>query len=692
MKLQSVAGVVFAMVLVVASSAYAQPSAGVLFQSGLYQEKVKGDLDAAIKVYERVLKELPKDRPVAAKALLHIGLCYEKMGKQEAQKAYRRLIQEFADQHDVAAEARMRLAAMERDNGKPEVTVRQVWSFKEPGDEPQSDYSGAPSPDGRYLSFTNWVGYGNLAVRDLATGEYRDLTNEGTWDEPDQWSGSSIWSPDGKQIAYAWYNEYHWELRIVGLDGSEPRVLYRNKEMKVEHPNGIRPFAWSHDGKYILARFLKRPDPKERVWEIVLVSATDGSVRVLKSLKSLLRYHRMSLSPDGRYVVYARPVEEDEEERDIFLLATDGRGEAPLVEHPADDWAPFWTPDGKTIVFMSYRSGEYDAWLMQVADGKPVGEPQLVRRDTGEMYPMGFTREGSLYYGLRGGSTDVYVASIDPATGKLLAPPTKAILKFEGFNRSPAWSPDGKSLAYVSWRPSPGSSRRRRVLVIRSVETGQERELYPESRLQQLRWSPDGRSILCGRGRSLQLIDVQTGDVTGLVQFDPAVMGGIAHAAWSPDGKAIFYVKTIEYSRSIVAHDLETGKEKELWEGVHWAGLGISPDGRQLVFAKDYKTLMVIAVEGGESRILHEEGFFAFRCPPTWTADGRYVLFGKRNPNELWRVPAEGGELQKVLAMNRLEDVSVHPDGRRIAFTGGYRIKMEVWALENFLPKSTAGK
>ena len=147
-------------------------------------------------------------------------------------------------------------------------------------------------------------------------------------------------------------------------------------------------------------------------------------------------------------------------------------------------------------------------------------------------------------------------------------------------------------------------------------------------------------------------------------------------------------------------HDLETGEEKELWqEGVHWVGLGISPDGRQLVFGKDYKTLMVMAVEGGESRILHrlQEGGFAFDCSPTWTADGRYVLFGKCNPTfretqsqELWRVPAEGGEAQKLLEMEGLGDISLHPDGQRIAFTGGGRNISEVWVMENFLPEFKA--
>ena len=67
-----------------------------------------------------------------------------------------------------------------------------------------------------------------------------------------------------------------------------------------------------------------------------------------------------------------------------------------------------------------------------LADGKPQGEPQLIKRDTGQMRPMGFTREGSLYYGLGTASTDIYAASIDPTTGEILGPTDTSLAKKGG--------------------------------------------------------------------------------------------------------------------------------------------------------------------------------------------------------------------------------------------------------------------
>ena len=75
-----------------------QQSAEQLYQSGLYKEQVEGELEKAIAIYEQILKDFPQNQVTAAKALYHIGLCYEKLGNKEAKKAYQRIIDEYPGQ------------------------------------------------------------------------------------------------------------------------------------------------------------------------------------------------------------------------------------------------------------------------------------------------------------------------------------------------------------------------------------------------------------------------------------------------------------------------------------------------------------------------------------------------------------------------------------------------------------------
>jgi len=580
------------------------------------------------------------------------------------------------------------------------MVARQVWAG------PRVDILGAPSPDGRYLSYVDWE-TGDQAVRDFATGENRRLTNKGTWFESSEFALFSTMSPDSQQVAYAWFNEdFFYDLRIVGLHGSEPRVLYSNKELPY-----LQPAAWSPDGKHILANFFR----KDRTNQIVMVSIADGSVRVLKTLD--WRYpQKMSFSPDGRYIVYDFPPKEDAPERDIFLLATDGSREIPLVEHPANDLVPVWAPDGKSIVFSSDRTGTMASWVLHVTEGKPGGSPELVKQDIGRRaLPLGFTQKGSFYYGLETGMTDVYVATLELATGKFLAPPRRATQAFVGANTSPDWSPDGKYLAYVSQRGRAPFGLGSHIIAIRSVETGQERELSPKVNPQRhygtLRWSPDGRSLLVlGRDKKgrqgLYQLDADTGAVTPLVQVEPGVY--IWHAVWSRDGRTIFYTRNDLGTKSslILVHDLATGREKELYRAVVPGGIGrglaVSPDGRQLAFitgdqATRSTALKVMPAAGGETRELlraQEPEAIAWNAGLAWTPDGREVLFGRERSTsledqtvELWRISAEGGEPEKLeLAMENLHGLRFHPDGRRIVFTAGQR-KAEVWVMENFLPK-----
>ena len=580
------------------------------------------------------------------------------------------------------------------------MVTRQVWA-------PALDMMGTPSPDGRYLSYVNWTGGGNLAVHDLKTGENQVLTDEGTWEKPMQMCDVSIWSPDSRQIAFYWIDRGTGNhLRIVGLDGSKPRVIASsNSELGYDAP---WPRAWSHDGKYILAIRGVKDETQEQGYDgqIVLVSVADGSLHVLKSLGER-RGVNMSISPDGRYVVYELEEKPGSKNRDIHLLAIDGSGDMPLVEHPADDKAPFWTPDGKGIVFLSDRSGPMGLWMLDMEGGKPKGTPTLVKEVGEKFRPKGFTRDGSLYYGVENLASDIYDSILDFGVGEVLTPPTKMSLRFEGSNYAPAWSPDGKYLTYASQRSS-GT-----VLVIRSVESGQERDLSPKTIDVYLwqrgwaapRWSPDGRSILVTgldkkKSRGVYLVDTDTGRVSAIAAVRQQREGGDdAWPSWpdfSKDGKQIYYIR----DRSIISHDLETRQERELYRANGYIyRLACSPDGRQLAFLEAAEALRPTVVKlmpdsGGEPRVLftlREGNRFSWGVGLSWTPDGRHVVVGGPDapdkPDELWSIPATGGEPRKLNLGVKVDHLSLHPDGWRIAFTrsdpkrGG-----EVWVMENFLP------
>ena len=68
-----------------------------LYEQGIYQLEAAGNFEEAITIFNRVVNEYASDKPVAAKALLKLGLCYERMGSQKAEEAYTRIIEKFPE-------------------------------------------------------------------------------------------------------------------------------------------------------------------------------------------------------------------------------------------------------------------------------------------------------------------------------------------------------------------------------------------------------------------------------------------------------------------------------------------------------------------------------------------------------------------------------------------------------------------
>jgi len=661
-------------------------------QSAINREVVEGDLKGAIELYKKIAALPGAGRATVATALLRMGQCHEKLGNAEARTAYERLVREFGDQAGAAAEARTRLAALDGrgTSGKPAgmATHRLAEAF--------TDTLGAPSRDGRFLSIVDWV-TGDLAIQDLATGEIRRLTNKGSWTDSDEFAVISVPSPDGGQVAYAWFNKNGgYDLRVVGFDRSNPRILVGDQEY-------VQPGDWSPDGKWIPA-FI---DNKQGT-QIVRISVTDGSVQVLKKLG--WRYPtKLGCSPDGRYIVYDFPPKEDSPARDIFLLPTDGGREIPIVQHPANDFAPAWTPDGKGILFVSDRTGSPGVWLVKLADGKPAAAPQLVKGDVGRLWPMGFGPNGSLYYGLQTGMDDVYVASLDADHRKFAAPPTPVANRFVGSNGSPDWSPDGRFLAYASDRSPVPPVERSRTIVIRSLESEQERDVTPRlARFRQLLWSADGHSFLVV-GQDMKgiegifRVDAQSGEAALALAKQPGEYLDLA--ARSVDGKKIIIVRSVGKVQRVSLRDLATGVEKELPVGVATTWAAVSPDDRSVLFrtweqaSRSYRMTVVSVADGTVRHVVEvrEPEFIPGFGGLAWSPDGEQIWFVKASNDAqdsfaLWRVPFKAGDPEPTgLTAERLRDLRFHPDGRRFAFTAG-RPKYEVWVLENFLPPLKVAK
>ena len=203
-----------------------QESAKELFEKAIYLEETKGDLENAIVVHGRVVKEFPDERAIAAKAQLHIGLCYEKLGLKEAQKAFQNVIDKYPEQSDSVKTAREKLSLLHKAKDVVEKKSKDFQARQLQIGRDVDSSMGKVSPDGKYISYVDWT-TGNLAMKEISTGKKTLLTKKGSWKtDAIEFAMDSVWSRDGKRLAYVWENDVkkQVELRIVGLDDLEPLI------------------------------------------------------------------------------------------------------------------------------------------------------------------------------------------------------------------------------------------------------------------------------------------------------------------------------------------------------------------------------------------------------------------------------------------------------------------------------------
>jgi Tol biopolymer transport system component len=670
-----------------------------LFQQALVKERADGDLRGAIEIYERIAQEFTADRQLAAKALVQLGQCYEKLGSTEAERAYRRVVREFADQNDLVVRAQSRLAALQRAARAAEevsITTRRVAAGLNVGGHDAT-------PDGKYLVWNDYQGTMNLELREVGTDNRRYLTEDARYSPTWAVAYGGRVSPDGQWVAHGYSEQDEGgSLRVVGMDGANLREFLRQKGC------WIQPHQCTSDGSRIAARWDCWPESNPKgTHKIVLIRVADAAMHVLRELPGTRYGLRSWLSPDDRYLVYHGPVEDDDGNFDVWLLPIDGSEEVKLIQHPADDRLLGWVPGSEHIVFLSDRDGTWDLWAARVGDGMIAEPPRKLQRDMGEVDPVGFTDDGSLFYSVFTRWFTTTIASFDPATGAARLDEAKPLL---GSNRSPHWSPDGKYLAFVTESAeTEGKSGR---LNVNDLATGEQREIVPHVRVRFVGdWSPDGRGILILGSDQTQedplnrvaiyAIDVTSAEVTPLLPLGERQQ---ARAEWSPDGEAIFYslVSSDSVPRARVMRlDLASGLTEELYRDSLMIDLPmeVSPDGRQIVigFADSIDAiggggLSILDIENGIARqiVAHGDSVNGEPGSVQWTPDGRYIVYAEMMHGDawrtlIWRVNAKGGEPEYLWKASEGKYGSwfeLSPDGTQIALTT-YTQENEVWVMEN---------
>lgn len=671
--------------VVLAAGAPRAQEADKLFKAAMNTEMVDGNLTAAIEQYKKVVQT--GSRALAARALVRMAECYQKLGDAESRKIYERLVREYADQKEPAALARTRLGS-DGDQTAKVMAMRKLWSSP----FVSSEECGV-SYDGRYITCPAWE-TGDLGVRDLVTGTDRLLTTN-NWAGNQYAHGSAI-SKDNRYVAYAWFNGKNYELRVTGLHGIEaqPRTILQGGEFEY-----IIPSDWTPNGESVVVRLFR----KDRTAQIGLVAVKDASLRVLKTINWSSTVASF-VSPDGKYIGFDMTADESNRtERDVYVLAIDGSRETPVVVHPGRDVMMGWAPDGRHLLFTSDRSGTSSLWKVPMTAGRPAGAAELVKSDIGAA-PLGVSRSGALFVVTQVGIQDVHTAAVDLESGKLMSAPTSAVRSFVGRNVMPSWSRDGKHLAFVSDRSGGG---RIRVIVIRSTETGDTRDLnVAMGYFGALHWSPDGRSLLV-KGQDLKgvhglyQIDVLSGRPTRL-PFEPGPCAGAPE--FSPDARKVyFFIGTDCPGREgsvFVEGDLTTGSVREILRGPTPQVLRLSPDGRFFAGVRRESgvtepVITLIPVDGGVSTRLNR-GLPVLAGGLSWAPDGRHLLVNAqaKGVRQLMIVPTDGGPARNLEGEFRhppLGAVAIHPSGRQIAFQNG-EYKAEVWMLENFLPAAAPPK
>ena len=399
------------------------------------------------------------------------------------------------------------------------------------------------------------------------------------------------------------------------------------------------------------------PDGRTIVFDLLgdlyTIPATGGAATRITSGSGFDGQPRFA--PDGKSVVF---VSDRSGSENLWLVDPDGRRVRPLTRGNAQAFvSPDFTPDGQYVV--TSKGG--DLWLYHVGGGNGlrltgVTPPPAPGGPGGGAAPSNFmgasvTPDGRyIYTGARTGPAGynqmlgtTQVVMYDRQTGRL-APRTLNL----GTAFRPAISPDGKYLAYASRQMAVTG------LKLRELSSGDERWLSTdiqrddiESRgsrdlLPGYSWTPDSKSIILSHHGKIWSLDVASARQTPIpftAEVDQLI-GDLVKFEY-PINDTLLTVRQIRGPRP-------------------------SPDGKRLVFSALDRLWMMDLPNGTPRRLTTSTDG---EHQPVWSPDGRYIAYvtWTEEGGDIWRIPAAGGRPEKLTTQSAFyDDIMYSSTGTRI--------------------------